>query len=140
MAAKKSGKKSEIQVSVKEVVDYLRIEGDFAPGLAKVVERKMAAQAARDAGIRVTARELQRAADGFRALRDLNKASVTAKWMKANGIEVEALEDYLETNILLAKFKDKLAKAAPKNLVNSKAVKELVRALAYQEWLATAMR
>jgi len=83
---------------------------------------------------------LQKAADGFRALRDLTKARDTQRWLKANGITIEALEDYLEANILISKFKDKLTKSAPKKLTASKAVKDTVRRIAYQSWLATAMK
>lgn len=135
MAAKKG-----IEVPVEDVVNYLRIEGDFLPAVARVAERQAAAKAAREAGIRVTARELQRAADGFRAIRDLNKASATEKWMKAVGITVETLEEHLETNILMAKLKDKLAAQAPKRMLASKPVKDLVRSMAYKEWLAKKVK
>ena len=136
--AKSKGKPSEIEVAVAEVVDYLRINGDFAPALAEVVQRKVTADAARKSGLKVTAAELQRAADGFRAIRDLLKASDTERWLQANGITVEALESYLETNILISKFKDQLAKRG-KKLLKSKAVAETVRELAYREWLDAAL-
>jgi len=140
MPASKKGSATGVDVSVEEVVAYLRVEGGYAAAAAKVAERKAAAEAARAARIRVTAKELQAAADGFRALRDLGKASDTNKWMKANGITVEELEGYLETNILMAKLRDSLAKKAPKRLGTSKAVKNLIRELAYQEWLASALK
>jgi hypothetical protein len=127
-----------IEVAVAEVVDYLRITGDFAPALAEVVKRKVTAEAARKNGISVTAAELQNAADGFRAVRDLLKASDTERWLKANGIALDALEAYLETNILISKFKDQLAKRG-KKLLKSKAVAETVRELAYREWLDAAL-
>lgn len=137
---KKAAAPEQIDVAVAEVVDLMRINGDFAPALAEVVERKIAVAAAKKAGLGVSTAELQKAADGFRALRDLTKARDTQRWLKANGITIEALEDYLETNILLSKFKDKLAKSAPKKLMASNAVKDTVRRLAYQSWLTTAMK
>ena len=65
-----------------------------------VIERKTVAEAARKDGLRVTNGELQKAADGFRALMDLAKARETKRWLNKTGLSVEALEDYLETNIL----------------------------------------
>jgi len=136
----KSNKKQGpvIEVAVAEVVDYLRITGDFAPALAEVVKRKVTAEAARKNGISVTAAELQKAADGFRAVRDLLKASDTERWLKANGIALDALEAYLETNILISKFKDQLVKRG-KKFLKSTAVAETVRELAYREWLDAAL-
>lgn len=143
--AKKSTKKAtsksnDIEIAVAEVVDFLKIKGDFAPNLATVIKRKLVAAEARKKGIRVTAKELQRAADGFRALKDLSKAADTKRWMRANGISVEALEDYLETNILMSKLKEKLAKNASAKVKNSKAVKDCIREVAYRTWLSSAMK
>jgi hypothetical protein len=138
MARSKRKQSPVTEVAVAEVVDYLRIAGDFAPALAEVVKRKVTAEAARKCGVKVTAAELQKAADGFRAVRDLLKASDTERWLKANGITVDALETYLETNILITKFKDRLAKRG-KKLLKSKAVAETVRELAYREWLDAAL-
>lgn len=140
-AVKKTPKGTkDIELAVAEVVDYMRIRGDFGPALAEVVERKMAVAAARGYGLRVTGAELQKAADAFRAMQDLHKASDTNRWLKANGVTLEALEEYLETNILISKLKDRLAKNAPKRLHTSREVKDTVRQLAYEEWLANAMK
>ena len=139
MAKSKGKQGGAIEVAVAEVVDYLRINGDFAPALAEVVKRKVAADAARKSGLKVTAAELQRAADGFRAIRDLLKASDTERWLKANGITVDALESYLETNILVSKFKDHLARKAGKRFAKSRVVMDTIRELAYREWWDGAM-
>lgn len=129
-------KGSEIEVAVAEVVDYLRITGQFAPALREVVARKVAADAARRSRIRVTTGQLQKAADTFRALNGLSKAKDTERWLKSNGVSIEAFEEHLETNLLVDKFKDLIANKAGKTKYHSSpAIKESVREMIYQDWL-----
>ena len=138
MAKKKS---KDIEVTVAEVVDYLRITGGFAPALRSVVVRKVAADAARKRGLKVSASELQRAADAFRMVNNLVKASDTKRWLGANGLTVDALEDFLETNLLVSKLKDKLEKSASKaKYLKTEGIKESVREMIYQDWLKTALK
>jgi hypothetical protein len=130
----------EMEVKVAEVVDYLRINGDFTPALREVVGRKMAAEAARKAGIGISDEELQRAADVFRASRNLHKASDTESWMKSVGISAESFESYLETSLLVSKFKEHLAgKADQKKYLALEGVADTVRELIYQDWLQQQM-
>lgn len=134
-------KGTEIEVSVAEVVDFLRITGAFAPALQEVVARKVTAQAARKSGLKVTASELQRTTNAFRVTHDLSKARDTNAWLRANGISVEALEEYIETNVLLTKFKDRLEKkTAKKKYLASPQVKASVREMMYQDWLKKALK
>jgi hypothetical protein len=128
------GKPEELEVAVAEVVDYMRINGDFAPALAAVVDRKITAAAARAEGMDVSDEELQRAADRFRATRDLHRAEDTTRWLAANGLTVNALEHHLEEEILIRKFKNHLQQNSG-DLSESNEVKAAVRKLAYQRWL-----
>ncbi len=134
-------KKNEIEVNVAEVVDYLRITGQFAPVLREVVKRKITAEAARERGIKVATSELQKAVDVFRAVNGLSKASDTSRWLKASGITVEILEAYIETNILISKLKDALEKKTSKNkYVSTPGIKESVRDMIYQDWLKSQLK
>jgi hypothetical protein len=129
-------KTKEIEVTVAEVVDYLRITGRFTPALREVVERKVTADTAKAKGFKVTRPQLQKAADAFRVANNLNKASDTENWLKALGVTVEHLEDYLETNLLMSKLKDDLEKKAGKTkYMSTPLVKETVRNMIYQDWL-----
>jgi len=131
----------EMEVRVAEVVDYLRIRGDFTPALREVVGRKVAAQNAIKAGIVVTDEELQRAADVFRASRGLHKASDTESWMKSVGLTDESLESFLETSLLVSKFKDHLANNTDKaKYFKLEGVQDTVRELIYQDWLQEQMK
>ena len=138
MAKKKD---NDIEVAVAEVVDYMKLTGSFAPALRNVVQRKVTADAARKSKIKVTGAELQKAADAFRLANGLNKAKDTERWLRANGITLDALEEYLETNLLINKFKNQLQKKASKTkYLKTEGIQESIREMAYQDWLANAMK
>ncbi|MBW2092481.1 MAG: hypothetical protein JRI34_10230 [Deltaproteobacteria bacterium] len=137
----KKEKEKELEIAVADVVDYLRINGDFSPALLEVVQRKITVEAARKAKLKVTTKELQKASDAFRISQGLNKASDTNKWLESNGISLEALEEYLETNLLINKFKDVLQKKVSKRkYLESRTIKESVREMIYQDWLKKQMK
>jgi Zn-finger domain-containing protein len=129
--------KNEIEIKVAEVVDYLRITGAFLPNLRKVVERKVTAEAAKKSGIKVSGQELQKVADAFRLLNGLTTTKETQKWLADNGLSLESFEEFLETNILVSKFKELLEKKASKTkYFSNPEVKTLIHNSIYQDWLA----
>jgi len=134
-------KNQELELAVSEVVDYLRVTGRFAPALREVVERKITADAARKSGLKVSTKQLQSAADTFRAMNGLAKASETEKWLRQNGLTIEAFEDYLETNLLINLFKNKLEKkAGAAKYLKATIIKETIREMIYKDWLAQALK
>lgn len=135
--AKKKG--PEIEVNVSEVIDYMKIKGDFAPALRAVVERKIAVDAAKKAGAQVTKSELQTTADAFRVVQGLHKASDMNDWLAASGLSLDAFEQYLEANILISKLKDKLAASAKAKYHNAPEIRATIRDMAYSEWLVKAV-
>lgn len=134
--------KEEIEVAVAEVVDFLKINGQFTPALQQVVERKITAKAARKNRARVSTKQLQKTFDTFCHLHGLIKARDTEVWLESMGISLEALEAYLETNILVSKFKDQLYKKSDsvKKYMSSPEVKETIRELTYQDWLTKQLK
>ena len=131
----------DLEISVAEVVDYLRITGKFTPAIREVVERKITAEAAKKKGFKVTTQNLQKASDTFRAIHGLHKSSDTKKWLKSNGISEETLEEYLETNLLITMFRDHLEKKTSKTkYLSSPAIKESVRQSIYLDWLKNQMK
>jgi hypothetical protein len=134
-------KNLEIEVSVAEVVDYTRLNNTFEPALREVVERKVAADAAKKSKIGVSTQELQKASDIFRMERGLLKARDTEKWLKDSGISLEAFEEYLETNLLINKFKESLARKANKQkYASTPEVKEVVKEMVYRDWMKNAIK
>jgi len=134
-------KKMDVEATVDEVVQHLRLTGEFAPAQQVVLCRKATALAAKKAGLKVTAGQLQKAADAWRVANGLIKASDTEAWLAANDLSVDALETYLETSLLVEKFKDDLdKKTSKKKYLASKEIKEAVREMIYEDWLAKTMR
>ena len=130
-------KTPEIDIDVAEVVDYLKLSGGFKSALGEVFRRKVTAEAAKRHRIAVSTKELQKAADVLRAVRGLHKAGDTEDWLASNGLSVDALEQFLETNLLISKFKGALEKKANlKKYHASSSVKDSVREMVYQDWWA----
>lgn len=126
----------ELEVGVQEVLAYTRFTGAFAASLREVVWRKLATCAAREKGLEVTDEELQKAADVFRAANNLTTVQQTENWLQGRGLDLDALENYLETNLLIYKFKEDLAQEADQQkLLSLPAMRESLREAAYQEWL-----
>lgn len=131
-------KLNELAISMAEVVDYTRITGGFAEALQEVVRRKITVEAAKEKGLTISPEELQRAADVFRTVNNLKTADDTENWLKENGLSLEALEDHLETNLLIFKFKEALEKEADKEkYVASPSIQGSIRQMIYRDWLAS---
>jgi hypothetical protein len=129
-------KNQEIEVSVAEVVDYLKLKGIFARALREVVQRKVTVSAAKEKGLSVSDVELQKVADAFRITNQLHDAKDTTEWLNSIGVSVEYLEGYLETNVLVKKFKDTLEKEIHiKDLLSNEEIKDDIRRIIYNDWL-----
>ena len=102
-------------MSVSEVIDYLRITGQFDPVLHALLERKKEVHAARKEGITVSPEVLQKAADTYRYMMGLFSSSDTQKWLDFYGLSEEALENFLEASLLIDEYK----KGHPKRLENN---------------------
>jgi len=98
----------EIKPTASDVVDFMRITGTLGPVVEEIKKRNLIKREARRRGIKVTASELQRAADVFRYSHRLTKAKAFKKWLQAVEISLEELEEFLETNLLMEKVKDAL--------------------------------
>lgn len=134
-------KKKKIEVSIGEIADYLKMTGQFRGALSQVISRKVTAEAARKTRIRITTKTLQQAADVFRIVHGLRSAAGTKKWLKSEGLSVEAFEAYLETNLLISAFKDELEKKTGKKpYLSSPQIKATVKEMIYQQWLENELK
>ncbi|MBI4616444.1 MAG: hypothetical protein HY720_22735 [Planctomycetes bacterium] len=126
-----------IEVSVAEVVEYLKLQGRFETALQEVVQRKLTAAAAKKAAITVSDAQLQSAFDSYRIATGLNRAKETNDWIESKGLTLEAVESFVETNLLIDAFINQLeAKSNREKYLSSPEVKQTVRNLVYKEWLA----
>jgi radical SAM protein with 4Fe4S-binding SPASM domain len=106
---------TEIQPKTSEVLDFMRITGKLESVVEEMKKRRMAEKEAKSRGMKVTTAELQRAADVFRYSHRLTKAKAFRKWLEALEISLEEFEEYLETSLLIEKFKDALEIKARRN-------------------------
>lgn len=127
----------ELEVKVAEVVDYTKMNGSFALALQEVVKRKVAVAEAKKRELAVSDEELQKAADVFRSVNNLTTSSATQTWLEERGLTLDALEDYLESNLLIYQLKNQLVNEFDsEKYLASHPVQESIREKAYQEWLA----
>lgn len=141
MEKEKPGKELELEVKVAEVIDYMRITGTYLPLLREVIIRKLVEKAANEKKIKISDAELQKGADTFRIMHGLYKKETMNKWLDSTGITVEKFENYIETNLLMSKLKDELFKKAGKDkLSDNSAVNDLMREIAYNQWLEKALK
>lgn len=127
---------SVVNVSVADVVSFLRIEGGFSEALAQVVRRRLLLDAADEADVAASPEELQRAADVYRATHGLHRAADTEAWMKNNGISLEVFEKHLEENIRISKTRDRIAETSGAHVAQSASVRALIRNIAVEEWIS----
>jgi len=134
--SKDMAKNGESGITVEDVVDYLRLTGQFKSALHEVVSRKVAARIATDRGYKVTSSELQKAVDAFRVTEGLHKVSDTSRWLRANGVTLEALEEHLQSSLLVSKLKDALEKGTAKTKVlASEPVRSIVREAVFHDFI-----
>ncbi len=126
----------ELEVKVAEVVDYTKMNGSFALALQEVVKRKVAVAEAKKRGLVVSDEELQKAADIFRQVNSLTTSSVTLTWLEERGLTLGALEDHLESNLLIYELKNLLALEFDKErYFTLQPIQDSIRETAYQDWL-----
>jgi len=134
-------KKREVVITMNEVVDYSRLMGTLMPALRGVVERKFTADAAKRRGVKIADQELQRGADTFRHANGLGSAKATEEWMTRQGISLGVFEEFVETSLLVSRFKDQLERRTDRaKYLSHPQVRELVRELIYRDWLARNLK
>lgn len=98
--------------SVGRLLDLLRtihLRGRLLPMLTEAFAENTCLCAARDVGLAVSDSELQRAANDFRHRRGLTSADQTREWLVRQQLSVLDLEETMERELLIEKFKDHLA-------------------------------
>lgn len=128
----------KLDVGEKDVLTHMRITGLFREPLRDVLERELCAQAARKHGLSISDQELQEAANSFRHLMGLESAEDTSGWLHFHNMNLEELESYLETSLLMKKWKEQLTDDIQwdKHL-DHKRVRETIREVIYDNWLET---
>jgi parvulin-like peptidyl-prolyl isomerase len=95
-------------IDLAEFVRNLKLAGQFESLLEQFVRDRLAALAARKAGIKVTEAEIQERADQFRRVRGLHRASDTNKYLDAMRISVEEFEAFITDGLYQEKMLHKV--------------------------------
>lgn len=95
-----------IELRPEDIIKHLRMTGAFDLALHCVVKERKAEELARNFGIIATDEEIQRAADDFRRVRKLDRASVFLGWLDASQLSLDEFERKLECMILLSKLRE----------------------------------
>ena len=90
-----------IQPTATEVMNFMRFRGEYGPLVDALKKRQIAEQRAKRRGARVLAREMQHAADNFRAAHRMTKASTFKRWLKVRDVSLNNFTRFLETDLLL---------------------------------------
>jgi len=92
-----------------EFLGGLKLRGALPPLALEMIADKITRTAAAEAGLTVSADELQGAADLFRRRHGLTRGDQARDWLRSSGMTVEDFETRLEGELLARKFKDHLA-------------------------------
>jgi parvulin-like peptidyl-prolyl isomerase len=99
------------RLSLGGLLNRLRAQGRLGPLVREALAEQLVQEQARQAGLSVTADELQAAADAFRRAGGLYAAADTHARLAEQGLSVDDLEQGLEEALLAAKLKQHLAAA-----------------------------
>ena len=92
------------QMMIAEMISLIRLLKRYSSTFRETTERKIALEEARKRGIKISAKELQKAVDTFRKDLGLEQSKDMERWMESNSISTGGLQDCFETNLLLYKL------------------------------------
>jgi hypothetical protein len=124
------------KVTNDEVVEYLRLTGQYGQVYRDLVMRKTAVAAAQAKGIRVTEEELEEAAEVIRARYGFDSEEDEGKWVEMSGLTPKQFRNFVETNALVGKWKEHLRGGAKtESYLQGGLAASVVRDLVFQDWL-----
>jgi putative peptide maturation system protein len=94
-----------VSLSLGQLLQTLHAQGRLRPLVVEALAGRLVQQEARQAGLSVTAEELQATADAFRRTHGLHTATATRTWLDGQGLTVGDFEAGLEERLLAAKLK-----------------------------------
>ena len=100
-----------VSLSLGQLLQTLHAQGRLRPLVVEALAGQLVQQEARQAGLSVTAEDLQAAADAFRRAHGLHTATATRAWLDGQGLTVGDFETGLEERLLAAKLKHHLTAA-----------------------------
>lgn len=94
----------KLQISSSNILDYLKVSCNLASVVHDTVRQQIISDAVRSAGIVVSDRELQQAADNFRVKYNLYNPATTWEWMNQNYLTGDDFEKSIYESIFTTKL------------------------------------
>jgi parvulin-like peptidyl-prolyl isomerase len=98
----------EVQLSCEDIFASLHRRGQLLPLFRGIAMEAIIEHAARNAGLTVSDRELQKASEQLRRQLGLQSAEKTRDWLHEERLSVEQFERRVEQDVLVEKLKDHL--------------------------------
>ena len=93
-----------LNVSLEEIVEQIKLSCQLPSILEGIVTRKIIAEAAAGADIKVEKEELQQTADNIRLANQLQSVDQTWLWLQKHGLSLEEFEQLARDNIIYRKL------------------------------------
>jgi parvulin-like peptidyl-prolyl isomerase len=97
-----------IQISAEEVIQQVKLSRQIPSIVESIMAQKIILQAAQELDIQVETDDLQKAADYFRLIHNLQGANETWSWLKKHGLSIDEFEELIYTEVLADKLAQKL--------------------------------
>jgi hypothetical protein len=106
--------KPTITISREDILHQVKLSCQIPTVIEGIITRKIIADAAEEAGIKVETEELQKAADKFRLINKVRSADDTWVWLQKYSLSLDDFEELVYTNFIAEKlvqhmFADKIA-------------------------------
>ncbi|MCI0732802.1 MAG: peptidylprolyl isomerase [Methylococcaceae bacterium] len=95
-------------ISAEAFVKLLKLEGKLDSLLEKVLIDKLLVHAAKKAGIRILAEEIQERVDQFRRMNNLHRARDTIEYLDNVGLSVDELEEFIVEILYREKMRESI--------------------------------
>jgi hypothetical protein len=93
-----------ITISAQDILQQVKLSCQIPSVVEQIVTRKVVMDAAAEAGIKVEAEELQKAADQIRLISKLKTADETWEWLNKNCLSLDNFEEMVYTNVMSGKL------------------------------------
>jgi parvulin-like peptidyl-prolyl isomerase len=93
-----------ITISSEDILQQVKLSCKIPSVIEEIVTRKIIADAAAEAGIKVETEELQKAADNIRIMGKLKSADDTWAWLQKHGLSLDDFEELIYNNVISGKL------------------------------------
>ncbi|RUT10207.1 hypothetical protein DSM106972_007020 [Dulcicalothrix desertica PCC 7102] len=97
-----------LNISNDELLYQMKLSCQVSIIVEEIITRKIITHAAQEAGIKIEAEELQKAADNLRLINNLSSADKTWLWLEKNHLSLDEFEELVYHNVLTSKLTEHL--------------------------------